>query len=139
MYLLCVLLFLHSGKLNFLNVFLQLFLKLISTDGVCVLSHFIVPTLYEPMDCKQPARFLCPWDFTGKNTGKWQSLSPVWLFVTPMDYKIHRILQTRILEWVAFPFSRGSSQLRDWTLDSCIAGRLFTSWATREDQEYWSG
>ena len=37
-----------------------------------------------------------------------------------------------ILEWVAFPFSWGSSQPRDQTQVSCIAGRLFTSWATRE-------
>ena len=42
------------------------------------------------------------------------------------------ILQARILEWVAFPFSRGSSQPRDQTQVSCIAGRFFTSWATRE-------
>ena len=44
----------------------------------------------------------------------------------------HGILQARILEWVAFPFSRGSSQPRDWTQVSCITGRFFTSWATRE-------
>ena len=31
----------------------------------------------------------------------------------PMDYTVHGILQARILEWVAFPFSRGSSQPRD--------------------------
>ena len=31
----------------------------------------------------------------------------------PMDYTLHRILQARVLEWVAFPFSRGSSQPRD--------------------------
>ena len=37
-----------------------------------------------------------------------------------------------VLEWVAFPFSRGSSQPRDWTQVSRIAGRFFTSWATRE-------
>jgi len=54
-----------------------------------------------------------------------------------MDYTIHGILQARILEWVAVPFSRGSSQPRDPTQVSCIAGRLFTSWATREAQEYW--
>ena len=36
-------------------------------------------------------------------------------FFYPMDYIIHGILQARILEWVAFPFSRGSSQPRDWT------------------------
>ena len=33
----------------------------------------------------------------------------------PMDYTVHEILQARILEWVAFPFSRGSSQPRDRT------------------------
>ena len=57
----------------------------------------------------------------------------------PMDYTIHGIPQARILEWVAFPFSRGSSQLKDWTHVSCIAGGFFTSWATREAQEHWSG
>ena len=50
----------------------------------------------------------------------------------PMDYIVHGILQARILEWVAFPFSRGSSQPRDWTQVSCIAGRFFTCWATEE-------
>ena len=42
------------------------------------------------------------------------------------------ILQARILEWVAMPFSRGSSQPRDQTQVSCTAGRFFTIWATRE-------
>ena len=42
------------------------------------------------------------------------------------------ILQARILEWVAFPFSRGSSQPRDQTQVSHIAGRFLTSQATRE-------
>ena len=41
-------------------------------------------------------------------------------------------LQARILEWVAIPFSRGSSRPRDWIWVSCIAGRFFTLWATRE-------
>ena len=41
------------------------------------------------------------------------------------------ILQVTILEWVAFPFSRGSSQPRDWTQVFHIAGGFFTSWATR--------
>ena len=54
----------------------------------------------------------------------------------PMDYTVHGILQARILEWVAFPFSRGSSQPRDQTQVSHIAGRFFTSWATREALEY---
>ena len=49
-----------------------------------------------------------------------------------MDYTVHGILQDRILEWVAFPFSRGSFQPRDGTQVSFIAGGFFTSWATRE-------
>ena len=61
----------------------------------------------------------------------------------PMDYSlpgssVQRILQARILEWVAIPFSRGSSQSRDWTQVFCIAGRFFTILDTREAQEYWS-
>ena len=50
-----------------------------------------------------------------------------------MDSIVHEILQARILEWVAFLFSRVSSQPRDQTQVSRIAGGLFTSWATRED------
>ena len=56
----------------------------------------------------------------------------------PIDYTVCEILQARILEWVAFPFCRGFSQPRDWTQVSHIAGWFFTSWATREAQEYWS-
>ena len=58
----------------------------------------------------------------------------------PMDYTVHVILLARILEWVDFPFSRGSSQ--PWehrTQVSHIAGRFFTSWATQEAKEHWSG
>ena len=50
----------------------------------------------------------------------------------PMDYTVHGILQARILQWVAFPCSRGSSQPRDWTQVFRIAGRFFISWAVRE-------
>ena len=57
----------------------------------------------------------------------------------PRDYSllgssVHGILQTGILEWVAMPFSRGSSWSRDQTQVSCIAGRFFTIWATRKAQ-----
>ena len=45
----------------------------------------------------------------------------------PMDYTIHGILQAIRLEWVAFPFSRGSSQPKDQTQISHIAGGFFTS------------
>ena len=51
---------------------------------------------------------------------------------------VHGILQARILEWVAVPFSRGSSQFKDQAQVSHIAGRLFTWGVTREVQEYWA-
>ena len=57
----------------------------------------------------------------------------------PMDYIVHRILQARMLAWVAFPFSRGSSQPRNQPRVSHIAGGFFTSQAIRKGQEYWSG
>ena len=70
---------------------------------------------------------LCPW-------GDSQSCPAL---CDPMDYSpsgssVHGILQARIVEWVAMPSSRGSSQLRDQTQVSCIAGGFFTVWATRE-------
>ena len=48
-----------------------------------------------------------------------------------MDCRVQGNLQATILEWVAVPLSRGSSQPRDWTQVSRIAGWFFTSWATR--------
>ena len=42
----------------------------------------------------------------------------------PMDYTVQEILQATILEWVAFPFSRGSSQRRDQTQVSCICRQI---------------
>ena len=59
----------------------------------------------------------------------------------PMDYSppgssVQGILQARVLEWVANSFSRGSSQLRDRTYISCIAGRFVTVWATRKTPQF---
>ena len=51
-----------------------------------------------------------------------------------MDSLSMGILQVRLLEWVAMPSSRGSSQYRDQTCISCIAGRFFTNWATWKAQ-----
>ena len=63
--------------------------------------------------------------------------SRVRLFVTPWTVSlpgsyVHGILQARILEWVAISFSKGFPQPRDRTWVSCIAGRCFILWATRE-------
>ena len=45
---------------------------------------------------------------------------------------VHGILQAITLEWVPITFSKGFSLPKDWTLVSCIAGRFFAIWATRE-------
>ena len=68
---------------------------------------------------------------TMKVKGKWvaQSYPPL---CDPMDYRVYGILWARILEWVAFPLSRGSSQPRDQAQVSRIAGGFFTTWATRD-------
>ena len=78
-------------------------------NGVLCLVTQLCLTLFKPRNCSPP--------------GSW----------------VHGILQVRILEWVAMPSSKGSSQLRNWTQVSHIAGRFFNIWATREAQEYWSG
>ena len=51
-------------------------------------------------------------------------------------YQLSHKWSPRILEWVAYPFSSGSSQLRNQTGVSCIAGRVFTNWAIREAHWY---
>ena len=57
----------------------------------------------------------------------------------PPGSSIHGILQARILEWVAFPFSRGPSPPRDRTQVSFIAGRFFTIWARGDLYGGWDG
>ena len=67
------------------------------------------PTVCDPMDCSLPG----------------SSLHGI-LQVRILEWKKKK----RILEWIAIPFSRGSSWPRDWTQVSCVAGSLFTVWAT---------
>ena len=68
------------------------------------------------------------------NMNEWVSESHLVMptLCNSMDYPVHGTLQARILERVAFPFSRGSSPPRDRTHISHIAGRFFTSWVTRK-------
>ena len=64
--------------------------------------------------------------------GRWREVKVTQLCPTlcdPMDHTVHGILQAWMLEWLAFPFPRESSQPRDWTHVSPTAGS-FTSWAT---------
>ena len=63
-----------------------------------------------------------------------QSCLTLWdpMDCSPPGSSVHGILQAKTLEWVASPFSRGSSHPRDRTQGSCIASGFFTSWATRK-------
>ena len=72
------------------------------------------------------------WSFHALSERK--SLSHVWLFATPWNRgpPSMEFSRPRVLEWDAISFSRGSSLPRDRTQVSCIAGRCFTIWATRE-------
>ena len=90
----------------------------------CFWTVVLEKTLESPLDCKEikPA--------SPKGEVKVAQSCPA--LCDPMDYTVLGILQARILEWVAFPFSKGSSQPRDGTQISLMAGRFLTGWAARE-------
>ena len=100
-------------------------LQILKDDAVKRL-HSICQQIWKtqqwPQDWKRSVFILIP--------KKWKLLSQVWLFATP--WTVQSMEFSRILEWVAFPFSRGSFQPRDQTQVSCITDRFFTTWATRE-------
>ena len=86
-----------------------------------------------------------PWNSPGQNTGMGslsllqgifptQGSNPGLLHCRQILYQLSHKGSPRILEWVAFPFSRGSSWPRNRTKVYCTAGRFFTNWAIREAQ-----
>ena len=94
------------------------------------------------MDCNLPGSSVCG-DSPGKYAGVGcyallQGIFPIHgsnpglPHCTQIIYHLSHEGSPRILEWVAYPFSRGSSWPRNWTGASCIAGRFFTNWAIRE-------
>ena len=94
-------------------------------------------------------RLLCPWDFSGKNTRVdchflLQGIFPTQesnlglLHHREILHCLSRQGSPGILEWAAYPFSRGSCWPRNQTRLSWIAGGFFTRRATREAQERWS-
>ena len=91
----------------------------------------------------QPHGLHNPWNSPGQNTGvgslsllqgifPTQGLNPGLLHYRQILYQPSRKGSPRILEWVAYPFSSGTSRPRNWTGVSCIAGWFFTNWAIRE-------
>ena len=106
----------HILKIHLSSLFWQCHLKkklFIWLHQVLVLAHVI-------LSC-------CIWDLV---PWKWK-VKVTQLCLTlcnPMDYTVHRILQARILEWVAIPFSRGSSQPRDQTQFSLSRDQIWAPW-----------
>ena len=100
------------------------------------LSSFLLPFFHSSFTCSHIHRYIDIHINFKQTSESWSVVSDsLW----PHGLYSPWILQIRILEWVAFPFSRGSSQPRNGTQISHIAGGFFTSWARREAQEYWSG
>ena len=86
---------------------------------------------------------LSTWNSPGQNTGvgslsllqgifPTQGSNPGLPHCRQILYQLSHKGSPRILEWVAYPFSSGSSQPRNWTRVSCITGRFFTNWAMSE-------
>jgi len=107
-----------------------------------VLSHSVVSNSLRPHDCSPPGSSVHG-DSPGKNTGvgchallqgifPTQGSNPGLLHCRWILYYLSHQGNPQILEWVAYSFSRGFSWSRNWIQVSCIAGRFFTSWATRE-------
>ena len=97
---------------------------------------FVTPWIYSP------------WNSPGQNTGVGslsllQGIFPTQgsnlglLHCRRILYQLNHSGSPRILEWVAYPFSSGSSQPRNWTGVSCPAGGFFTNWAVREALLTW--
>ena len=96
-------------------------------------------------DSLQPHGLYSPWNSPDQSPGvgslsllqgifPTQGSNPGLLHCGQILYQLSHQGSPRILEWVAYPFSSRSSQPKNWTGVSCIAGRFFTNWATREAQ-----
>ena len=94
-------------------------------------------------DSLRPHGLHSPWNSPGQNTGVGSLSLLHGIFPTQGSnsglphcrqilYQLSQKGSPRILEWVAYPFSRGSSWLRNWTKVSGIAGGFFTNWTIRE-------
>ena len=130
-----------------LNAVLTIFFKLIGSKVPFKLwgvgSHFLLQGIFPTQtlnpclcsSCIAGGLFTC-WAF-GESEIESEVAQSCPTLCDPMDcsllgFSVHGIFQARILEWVAISFSRGSSQPKDRTQVSCIAGRRFILWATRE-------
>ena len=113
-------------------------LRIIFTALLCFLSHFsqVLKTICLPrmISYLNKHTYMYTYMYTHTHTYTMEGVKVTQSCPTlcdPMDYTVHGILQARTLEWVAFPFSKGSSQPRDQTQVSHIVGGFFTSWSLK--------
>ena len=110
---------------------------------LCSNSHSEVKSHSVVSDSLQPHGLYSPWNSLGQNTGvgsfsllhgifSIQGSNPGLPHCRRILYQFSHKVSPRILEWVAYPFSSGSSWPRNRTRVSCIASRFFTNWAMRE-------
>ena len=110
------------------------------SNGVLVAQS--CPTLCDPVDCSPPGSSVHG-DSPGKNTGVGCHALLQGIFPTQRSnpglphcwwilYCLSREGSPKILEWLVYPFFRGTCWPRDQPRVSCIGGRFFTNWATQE-------
>ena len=127
----------ESGKHGFQSLLFNIFMMLgklfeSENESRLVVSNFLWPHgLYSP------------WNSPDQNTGVdslslFQGIFPTQgsnadlLHCRRILYQLSHKRSPRILEWIAYPFSSGSSRPKSWTRVSSIAGGFFTNWANRE-------
>ena len=97
-------------------------------------------------DSLQSRELYSPWNSPSQNTGvvslsllqgifPTQGSNPGHLYCRWILYQLSHRESPRILAWVAYSFSRGSSWLKNWTRVSCMANGVFAAWAIRDDQQ----
>ena len=124
--------------------------SVLSSVCVCLMSDWGLFYLFiESVSCSVmsdsllPHGLHSPWNSPGQNPAVGSSSLLQGIFPTQgwnpglphcrqFLYQLSHERSLRILEWVAYPFSSGSSQPKNWTWVSCIADRFFTNWAIRE-------
>ena len=140
-----IFLFIAEKWWHSLKIVLPLRVTIAYSKYCTMLSSSVVSDSLWPIDCNPPGSSVYG-DSLGKNTGVGchallQGIFPIQGSNPGLPptlqaslYNLSHQGNPRILEWVAYPFSRGSSRPRNWTRVSCIADGFFTSWATRKAQ-----
>ena len=120
---------------------------LVAAHGLSLVAVYVCESRSVVSNSLRPHGLHSPWRSPGQNTGVGslsllqgifltQRLNPGLLHYRQILYQLSHQGSPRILEWVAYPFSIGSFQPRNWIGVSCIAGGFFTNWAIAVSRGY---